>query len=121
MEEINAWMRKAESDIESAVYNLKGKRFDVAAFLSQQAAEKALKALYILRFKELWRTHDLVKLSQKLSAPKNVIDMCDRLTQHYVATRYPVDVEDEYSEEDAKEAVSDSRGVIEWVRKKLEK
>ncbi|MBI3413554.1 MAG: HEPN domain-containing protein [Candidatus Aenigmarchaeota archaeon] len=40
--------------------NLKQNLFDVAAFLSHQAAEKALKALYILKFKRLWN-----KLQQK--------------------------------------------------------
>ena len=38
---IKNWLEQAESDLESAEYNLKGKRFDVTAYLSQQSSEKA--------------------------------------------------------------------------------
>jgi HEPN domain-containing protein len=56
-----------------------------------------------MKHRELWKIHDLVKLGGKLSAPKNVISSCERLTQHYVATRYPVEAD--YSESDSKEAL----------------
>ena len=57
MKEVREWIKKAERDLSNAEYNLQGKRFEVTAFLAHQAAEKALKALYILRFKRLWKTH----------------------------------------------------------------
>jgi len=46
MDEARVWFSKAERDLDSARYNMKGGKHEVAAFLSQQAAEKALKALY---------------------------------------------------------------------------
>lgn len=116
-EEVSAWMQKAGKYLDDSRFNHKGKRYDVAAFLAQQAAEKALKALYILRKNELWKIHDLVKLGKELSAPQDILDSCERLNQHYIATRHPVDAE--YSGEDVSEAIEDSEKVIEWVNQKL--
>ena len=39
------WIDKAKRDLEVARYNFKGNLLEVAAFYSQQAAEKALKAV----------------------------------------------------------------------------
>jgi HEPN domain-containing protein len=117
MEEVRFWLKKGERDLDSARFNLEGKRYDVAAFLSQQAAEKALKALYILKHKELWKIHDLVKLGEKLSAPNDILALCEKLTQHYITARYNIDAE--YTESDVREAINDSSKVIEWTRKKL--
>lgn len=117
--EIKEWLERAERDLDSSRYNLRGKKYDVAAFLAQQAAEKAMKALYIMKYKELWKIHDLVKLGEKVSAPKEILVLCEKLNQHYIATRYPVEAE--YSEADSSEAVNDSEKVIEWARQMISK
>ena len=44
-EQVKKWIEKANRDIDSAKYNLKGNRFEEACFFAQQATEKALKAL----------------------------------------------------------------------------
>ena len=51
--EIKKWLKKGKSDIITAKYNLDGNKLDAAAFYCHQAAEKALKALYILKYKRL--------------------------------------------------------------------
>ena len=38
------WLRQAEQDLRDAAYNQEGEKFNLACFLSQQAAEKAVKA-----------------------------------------------------------------------------
>ena len=38
------WLLQAEQDLDDAKYVFRGKRFHLACFLAQQAAEKALKA-----------------------------------------------------------------------------
>jgi HEPN domain-containing protein len=68
MKEVEKWIGKAEKDLEDAKFNFEGKRFEVSSFLSHQAAEKALKALYILKFKRLWKVHDLKELASRLKA-----------------------------------------------------
>jgi len=117
MEEVSQWFKKAERDFNVAEVNLKENIYDASAFFSQQAAEKALKALYIMKYKRLWKIHDLYELAKKVNATKNICDLCEKLTQHYIATRYPTD--EEYSKKDAEEAINQSRMVIKWVKKRL--
>ncbi|MEM3677500.1 MAG: HEPN domain-containing protein [Candidatus Bathyarchaeia archaeon] len=45
--EASLWMRQAESDLRKAENDLKTYDWDSAAFWSQQAAEKALRALLL--------------------------------------------------------------------------
>ena len=52
-EEVNRWWKKAKRDLSSARYNFKGKKYDVSAFLCQQSAEKALKALSLKKSGEI--------------------------------------------------------------------
>jgi HEPN domain-containing protein len=113
------WIIKAEKDLSDAEFNLVNGRYEVAAFLAHQAAEKALKALYILKFKRLWKIHDLKELAVKVGAPKEIVKIGDALNPHYIQTRYPVDVT--YDEELAEEAVENAKRVVEWIKKKLKK
>ena len=63
--EVKDWLEQAEHDIEVAEYNFNGNMLDAAAFYSQQAAEKALKSIYISEFNKLWKVHDLVRIAKK--------------------------------------------------------
>jgi HEPN domain-containing protein len=77
---INKWINKAEKDLMAAKMNFQQGLYEVASFLSHQAAEKALKALYILKFKRLWKTHDLVGILIKLGGNKNIENYAKSLT-----------------------------------------
>lgn len=79
--EIKDWLRKAEKEMNTARANLEIGEYDAAAFYSHQAAEKALKALFILKFHRLWKTHDLVALSEKLGAPEEISKLCETLNE----------------------------------------
>ena len=117
--EAEKWLEKAEKDMDDAKFNFMHERFEVAAFLAHQAAEKALKSLYIKKFKRLWKIHDLTRLAQKVNAPKKVIIACDSLNPHYIETRYPLDVT--YTRDMTEEAIDCASLVIEWVKKRLKK
>ncbi|RLI98166.1 MAG: DNA-binding protein [Candidatus Aenigmatarchaeota archaeon] len=117
MEEVKAWLEKAEEDLVTAKVNLENKRYDAAAFFAHQAAEKALKALYILRFKKLWKTHDLVALLVKLKGGKRLLRFCDELNRHYIETRYPTGAE--YTERIAAKAVRMAERVVRWVKRSV--
>ncbi len=80
---------QAKSDLDSAEYNFKGKKFDVAAYLCHQSVEKGLKAVYLKKNDKLWKTHDLVKLATLLNAPKDIIEIGNDLNPIYVEDRYP--------------------------------
>ena len=118
-EEPNKWMEKAERDLMSANVNSEQGIFDVAAFLAHQAAEKALKTLYIVKFKRLWKIHDLNELGKSIGAPKTILVACDALNPHYIQTRYPT--ETTYTKEMAEDAIKNSEKVIEWSKKSLKK
>ena len=118
MEE-ESWIEKAERDLLAAEVNLREGFHDVSAFLSSIAAEKALKALYILKFKRLWKTHDLVGLGEKIGADDKTMRLLEPLNEHYIKTRYPSDIV--YTKKIAKEAMNTSRKVLEWVKEQDEK
>lgn len=103
--------------MKTAETNLEHRRFDASAFFAHQAAEKALKALYVLKFKRLWRIHDLVELGRRVEAPGEVLKSCDALNPHYIETRYPLDII--YSEEMVKDALENAREVLGWVEEQL--
>jgi len=111
------WFEKAEKDFTAAEINASQGLYEVSAFLSHQAAEKALKAVFVSRFNRLWKIHDLKELAAKLGAGRPLLVKCDALNPHYIATRYPIDVD--YTKKMAGAALKDSRKVVEWARKKL--
>lgn len=113
------WWKQAKADLGTAEFNATGKKFEAAAFFSQQAVEKGLKALYIKKFGELLKTHDLVLLAKKVGLPEELIELCKNLTPAYIYTRYP-DVEDiKNMSAVAKELVGQAQEVLKWIEKAL--
>lgn len=89
MEEFKIWIEKAEKDFKTAKFNISGGEIEAGLFFLQQSAEKALKALYIKRKKQLIKTHDLVSLADTLKAHSHIRDYCTILSPLYHQTRYP--------------------------------
>ena len=119
MEEYKDWLKQAEKDLDTAKYNLDGNKTEAGFFFLQQSAEKALKAIYIKKFKELLKVHDLVILAKKLNAPKQILEYCTKLTPAYQYTRYP----DVSKVDDLKEVQDDfilySEEIIKWCKENL--
>lgn len=89
-DQIDAWLAQAERDLEIAAGNLEMGFADACAMYSQQAAEKFLKALYMLKERaEAPRTHGILGLARRLGAPEEVAEGLDLLEQDYMAVRYP--------------------------------
>ena len=84
------WVQALE-DLETAKVLLKNKRYYASAFFSQQAAEKALKALYIETKREITvKTHNLVELLDMLGVnDEELREAAMELNPEYVITRYP--------------------------------
>jgi len=116
--EITEWLDKAKADLAIAKYNFEGDFYEDACFHSQQAAEKALKAVYIKKFKKLRKIHDLNLLAKDIRAPAEIIDIGDELNPFYIISRYP-GPEEPLGEEDAKKAIEQAKKVLEWVEKEV--
>lgn len=61
-EEIKNGLKQAKEELDSAEKNLQIKKYYLVAFLSQQACEKGLKALLMLKTKKrIFETHSLIE------------------------------------------------------------
>jgi Uncharacterized conserved protein related to C-terminal domain of eukaryotic chaperone, SACSIN len=88
------WLKEANYDLARARRSLADGDCALSAFMSQQAIEKAFKALIIaLKCKVPPRTHDLVSLYQEINElialPKELIDRLPEVSQYYVSARCP--------------------------------
>ena len=118
-EDIQRWLDQAIEDLETARFNFKGDRYRAAAFFSQQAAEKALKALYIKRFKKLKKIHDLFILATELNLPKELVDLCKELSPAYTYTRYPDVIEIKDIEEVSEDLINHAEKIIKWIQERI--
>lgn len=85
-------MEQAEWDLEHAKSDLERGFYDWACFSSQQAAEKAIKALFQKMGAEAWglSVADLLQeLSKKKPVPEEFIEGALELDKAYIPARYP--------------------------------
>lgn len=109
------WLRQAEEDLKTAEACAKAERLDASAFYSQQAAEKALKAIQIQKLNRFEKTHDLLTLADSVKAPAGIIECCVKLNSYYTITRYP-DVGEPIAKETIKDLLDKARKVVEWAK-----
>lgn len=114
-----AWMTRAYSNLRLAEQG-RGKEvlLEDLCFNTQQAAEKALKAVCLLKGLEFPKTHSIVRLLDILEsggvAIPETVKAADILTQYAVQTRYPSPVE-EITVEEYEEALSLAARVLFWA------
>ena len=87
------WLLQARDDLEAAQVLVSAGKHAQAAFLSQQAGEKALKAYWLRLDLDPWG-HSLARLIKNLSgehsAPlEGLLDSALALDKLYIPTRYP--------------------------------
>ncbi len=117
-EETKNWLEKAEEDLGTSEICLRFKRLNASVFFSQQAAEKALKAMQIERLGKFDKVHDLLTLAATVQAPHEIVNYCAKLTPYYTITRYP-DVGLLVAKDTAKTLLGKSKMVVEWANKTL--
>jgi HEPN domain-containing protein len=87
------WLRQAQQDMDDAQYAYDGNRFNLACFVAQQAAEKAIKGFLYAKGRTLVLGHSVARLCQEASAfHAEFEDLRKRaapLDKYYIPTRYP--------------------------------
>ena len=124
-EDIQHWLRFAESDMVSAeALHRAGQELN-ALFDLQQAVEKTLKEL-LLRRSEVQppRIHGLRGLSERcgLRLTKKQTLLIENLRQYYVESRYPGDWDEGPSEATTKEVemlIPETKEFIEWLQSQI--
>ncbi len=127
-EEGYRWLEQAAADLHSAKVLLENNIYHTTCFISQQAAEKALKAYLYGQGEELVAGHSVASLcswaaeyDQDFMALHEDISILDG---YYIPTRYPNGLPDDiparvYTRKPAEESVKLAEKAIEFVKNKL--
>lgn len=114
------WLWQAKRDLEQARSSMASGFHEWACFASQQAAEKALKALFQRVGADAWghSLADLVAIVPAELAPPPSLELAARrLDKHYIPTRYPDSLPSgapgqSYTEGEAQQAILDANEII---------
>ena len=91
--EAGRWLSQAKEDLKTVELLVKGGRFYMACFLSQQAAEKFLKAYLYAQGEEMVFGHSISKLCSQCArysgSFKKLHPAIKNLDQFYIEARYP--------------------------------
>jgi HEPN domain-containing protein len=122
------WFRQAEADLRHARHALEDGDYEWSCFAAQQAAEKALKALFQRLGMDAWG-HTLTALIGNLPVEtilpsKTLINYARILDKHYIPTRYPNGFAsgaptDFYTEGEANEAIHYAEAILEFCRDQI--
>lgn len=124
-EEYNRWLKQAKHDLKTAKSTAREEAHDWACFLSQQAAEKALKAYLYLMGQRAVLGHSVMMLLQRCAAHNpsfREVNDAKRLDEVYITSRYPNGLQEGtpaefYKESDAKECIKLAEKTIRTVEK----
>lgn len=123
--DIEGFIKEAEREIDYIVWDVKGKKWNPACFWSQQAAEKALKALWAFHGQKPIKIHRLETLikgvADKSPMIKKYIKTAMFLDQFYLETRYPdfIDEGIKTSKMLGERALRSAQKIIAAVKKEL--
>ena len=116
------WLNRARSNLALARTRPPGVYFEDLCFDVQQAAEKAIKAVMILRGIDFPYTHDLTRLMSMLEARgESIPDPVRRaagLTRFAGQTRYP-STEEPVTEQEYAEALEIAETVVRWAGERI--
>jgi len=120
-EETKNWLKQAEMDLETAKANINIKKYFASAFFSQQAAEKALKAMALEKLREPLKSHNLLELAKRLKVPHEIMVCLIELNPDFIITRYPDAANglpyELYDLKKAKQKTGFAEKVLRWTKK----
>ncbi|MBU0592004.1 HEPN domain-containing protein [Candidatus Micrarchaeota archaeon] len=126
--EAERWLRQAEEDLSVAQLLTANNKHNVACFMAQQSAEKALKAfLYSRGAEEVWGhsvaelSFDSEKFDKSFEPLRKKVSSLDK---YYIPTRYPGSLPggipaEAFDKDDAEKAIRLANQTISFVKKKL--
>ena len=128
--EAERWLRQAESDLAFAALGAREGFPAQACFTSQQAAEKAVKAVLYLSGARFVPGHSVVELLDRAAAAvadadaaplRRLQDSARQLDQYYIPTRYPNGLPggipaEVFTDAQAEDAVGRARSFVEAAR-----
>lgn len=123
------WLRQADADLRHAELSAREGDCEWACFAAQQAAEKAVKALYLHLHGDPWG-HSLPALIKALPDPisesmdPGLQDSARALDKQYIPARDPNGFAqgaplDYFTENDAREAISHATSILEFGRSQI--
>ena len=121
------WIIQAVRDLEKAEKDLSWEYYEWACFTAQQAAEKAVKALFQYLHADAWG-HSVSKLLKELPEETRpaqaLIEDAIPLDRFYIPTRYPngFDIgspKDYFTKTDAENACKAAKGIIKFCKGKI--
>jgi len=119
------WIALAEYDLDTAQHMLVTGRYLYVIFMSHLALEKMLKA-HVTEVTQAIpaKSHDLIYLVKKagLDVPQPHLDFIGKINTASIPTRYPEDLQralKEYSESVAREYISQTAEVLQWLKRML--
>ena len=95
--EAERWFGEAEADLATAIDLVERRRYNWACFVAQQAAEKAVKAVYLAHGESVEKVHSVLALvigreEQRVPGIPELAHLereARELDKHYIPTRYP--------------------------------
>ena len=122
------WFRQAEADLRHARNSLEDGDFEWSCFAAQQAAEKALKAVFQKLGMDAWG-HTVTALignfpDSAAQPSETLVNYARMLDKHYIPTRYPNGFAsgaptDFYTEDEARNAIGNAEAILEFCRDQI--
>jgi len=118
------WFKQADYDMDTAEFIFSGERYFYSVFMCHLSIEKALKGLYIQKFKDAPpKTHNLLYILEfiDLELPEDMYDFVFTLNRVSVLTRYPDNLQkmlEDYNKEKTNEILGKSKELLIWLKAK---
>lgn len=118
------WLKQADADLKHARTSAAAGENEWACFAAQQAAEKAVKAVFLRHGRDAWGhtvTALLGNLEDLISVPDALVDRARMLDKHYIPTRYPNGFDqgaptEFYTSDEARTAIICAEEILEFCR-----
>ena len=120
--------RQAEADLRHARHALEDGDFEWSCFAAHQAAEKAIKAIFIKLGMDAWGhtvTALIGNVPDTLEQPsETLVNYARMLDKYYIPTRYPNSFEsgaptDFYTSEEAQSAINQAEAILDYCHHQI--